>query len=264
MRDCDLFLRTGRTNANRFRGRLSLFAWLAPPEEISMQGQLCRWELPVTSGARDQCGSELLARVCMDGADRADGTCSDDFLSLWSSSPASQCHSHCGQLRLRVLFLTLLSGMHAGCSSHAFGLCELVFLLNEASSERLLFSLAVHRLSAECGSVFADLALYLTVGGLASVELSYSLTTLVLQARLAPMPRLPILDVWTFSRSLSQARLLSARDLQHRTWRLSCCLLEVGRRHVPDLAASHRLGSSVPVFCTYGVTTVFCATLISS
>ena len=34
-------------------------------------------------------------------------TCSDDFLSLWSSSPASQCHSHCGRLRLRVFFLTL-------------------------------------------------------------------------------------------------------------------------------------------------------------
>ena len=40
----------------------------------------------------------------------------------------------------------------------------------------------------------------------------------------------------------------SARDLQHRTWRLRCCLrlsyglLEVGRRHVLDLvASSHRL-----------------------
>ena len=32
--------------------------------------------------------------------------CSHDFLSLWSSSPASQCHSHCGQLPLRVLFLS--------------------------------------------------------------------------------------------------------------------------------------------------------------
>ena len=53
--------------------------------------------------------------------------------------------------------------------------------------------------------------------------------TLVLQARLAPIPRLPILAVWSFSRSLSlsQARLLSPRDLQHRTWRLSCCLLQV-------------------------------------
>ena len=41
---------------------------------------------------------------------------------------------------------------------------------------------------------------------------------------------------------LSQARLLSARDLQHLTWRLSCCLLEVGHRNVLDLAASDRLG----------------------
>ena len=56
---------------------------------------------------------------------------------------------------------------------------------------------AVHSLFAECGSVFVDLALYLAVGGLCFglVELSCS-------------------------RSLSQARLLSARDLQHRTWRL--------------------------------------------
>ena len=76
--------------------------------------------------------------------------------------------------------------------------------------------------------------------------------TLVLQARLAPILRLPILAVWSFSRSLSlsQARLLSARDLRHRTWRLhcicrgrqhcawrlSCCLFEVGRRFVLDLA----------------------------
>ena len=48
--------------------------------------------------------------------------------------------------------------------------------------------------------------------------------------------------------SLSQARLLSARDLQHRTKRLRCvrrlrcCLLEVGHRHVLDFAASHHLG----------------------
>ena len=34
--------------------------------------------------------------------------------SLWSSSPSSQCHSHCDQLRLRVLFLTLLSCIARG------------------------------------------------------------------------------------------------------------------------------------------------------
>ena len=32
-----------------------------------------------------------------------------------------------------------------------------------------------------------------------------------------------------------------ARDPQHRTWRLRCCLLEVGLRRGLDLAASHRL-----------------------
>ena len=38
-----------------------------------------------------------------------------DLLSLWASSPASQCRSHCGRLRLRVLFLTLLSCIARGC-----------------------------------------------------------------------------------------------------------------------------------------------------
>ena len=73
-------------------------------------------------------------------------------------------------------------------------------------------------------AVFADLASYLAVGGLASVELSCSLTTLVLQARLAPIPRV---ELFSLSFSFSQARLLSARDLEHRTGRLRCCLLEV-------------------------------------
>ena len=108
-------------------------------------------------------------------------------------------------------------------------------------------------------AVFADLALYLAVGGLASMELSCSLTTLVLQARLAPIPRLPILAVWTCSRSLSLSlsnssvvgsrsatsnlatALLSARGLHCCIRRLNCCLLEVGLRYVLDLAASHRL-----------------------
>ena len=43
---------------------------------------------------------------------------------------------------------------------------------------------------------------------------------------------------FTFSFSSSS----SARDVQQRTWRVRCCLLEVGHRHVLDLAASHRLG----------------------
>ena len=74
-------------------------------------------------------------------------------------------------------------------------------------------------------SVFADLALYLAVGGLASVELSCSLTTLVLQARLAPIPRLPIPAVWSFSRSFS----LSLK--------LVCCRLEICNILPGDCAA---------------------------
>ena len=93
------------------------------------------------------------------------------------------------------------------------------------------------------------------------VEPSCLCFTLVLQARLAPIARLPILAVWSFSCSLSlslslpSSSVVAARDLQHRTWRLrcvcrgqhhctwrlSCCPREVGRRHVPDLAASHHM-----------------------
>ena len=70
-------------------------------------------------------------------------------------------------------------------------------------------------------------------------------------------PRLPIF-VWSFSRSLTTfslklagswsatlnlaTALLSARGLHHCTWRLRCCLLEVGHRYVLDLAASHHWG----------------------
>ena len=39
--------------------------------------------------------------------------------------------------------------------------------------------------------------------------------------------------------------LLSARGRHHCTWRLSCCLLEVGLQCVLDLVASHRPGSRV-------------------
>ena len=79
------------------------------------------------------------------------------------TSSASQCHSHCGQMRLRVLnpdaFLshctrerpTLLncarSRLSAGCGSVFSFLSGTYRLLNEVSS--LLF--AVHSLSAECG-----------------------------------------------------------------------------------------------------------------
>ena len=92
------------------------------------------------------------------------------------------------------------------------------------------------------------------LAGFASVELSRSHTTLVLQTRLAPIPRLPILAVWSFSRSpslslklvcLSSSRsatsYLATRGLHHCIRRLSCCLLEVGFRYVLNLAASHHL-----------------------
>ena len=106
-------------------------------------------------------------------------------------------------------------------------------------------------------AVFADLASYLAVGGLASVELSCSLTTLVLQARLALIPRLPILAVWSCSRSLSLSLKLVCCRLKicnivpgdcaavcsrSASLHLATELLEVGRRHGLDLAASHRLG----------------------
>ena len=68
--------------------------------------------------------------------------------------------------------------------------------------------------------------------------------------------------VWSFSRSLSLSlKLVCCRleicNIVPGDCRLRCCLLEVGCRHVLDLAVSHRLD-----LC--GVTTVFCATLINS
>ena len=132
-----------------------------------------------------------------------------EFLSLSHPSRVLMTFSLSGHrhlLRLRVLILTLLSlALHAGCSSHAFEFCCTVFLLSE-DFECLpsLFLSAVKSLSAGCGpywriSVFADLALYLAVRGPASVELSCSL-----------------------SLSLSPQA-----HLQHHTWQLHCCLLEV-------------------------------------
>ena len=112
---------------------------------------------------------------------------------------------HCRTLLPLTRARDLLSlALHAGCNSHALELCRSVILLHAA--------------------VFVDLALYLAVCGLASVELSCSLTTLVLRARLAPFPRLPVLGAF-------HALFLSyspARDLQHVTWQMRFCLLEVG------------------------------------
>ena len=151
-------------------------------------------------------------------------TCSDDFLSLWSSSPASQCHSHCGRLRLRVSFLT-------SCIARGLQfprLCILlktVFLLNEASLERLLFSLRciVFLLNAD-PSLLTWLCTSLSPG-LPRWSFLALLSTLVLQARLAPIPRLPILAVWSCSRSLSLFL------------KLVCCRLEICNILPGDCAA---------------------------
>ena len=78
-------------------------------------------------------------------------TCSDDFFSLWSSSLALQRHSHRGRLRLRVLFLTLLSG-----ATHAseFLLCDTHRLLNEEP----FFTCCC--LSAQCGRLLRAPSLF--------------------------------------------------------------------------------------------------------
>ena len=118
-------------------------------------------------------------------------------------------------------------------------------------------------------SVVADLALYLAVGGLASVELSCSLSGLNASSTSgtdssAAHPYC----VWSFSRSLSvsQARCcrLEICNIVPGDYAASvdcsCCLLEVGCRHVLDLAVSHRL--DLYHLGTCRVATVFCATVI--
>ena len=87
-------------------------------------------------------------------------------------------------------------------------------------------------------------------------------STLVLEARLAPIPRLPIFAVRSFSRSLSPSLMLV------------CCRFEICNI-VPAPTPRSGVGRFwtllrviVCVICTYlgtcGVTTVFCATLINS
>ena len=135
-------------------------------------------------------------------------------------------------------------------------LCELVFLLNDVSS----LLVAVHGLSAECGRLcwpgFVPCCLRALPRSGGAFLLSYP--NLLLQALLAPFLRLPVLVVWSFSRSVttfSQARRLDicdtspgdcaavcSRSASLHLGELSCGLLEVGLRHVLDLAASHRLG----------------------
>ena len=135
-------------------------------------------------------------------------------------------------------------------------LCHFLFILTRYFQSRLQFHaffelceissfywmkfplcLLLCSLSTECGSVFVDLACTSLSASFASVW-------------------------WNFHAffCFSQARLLSARYLQHLTWRLRCRLLEVGLRYV---AASHRLGHLHQYWhlCCKS-TTVLCATLI--
>ena len=106
------------------------------------------------------------------------------------------------------VFMTFFLAWHVG-ATHAFDLYwSFCWMRISVFSCFCLLLCTVFLLSA---AVFADLALYLAVCGLASVELSCSLTILVLQALLAPFPRLPILGAF-------RALFLSsspARDLQH-------------------------------------------------
>ena len=82
-------------------------------------------------------------------------------------------------------------------------------------------------------AVFADLALNLAVSGLClgRVELSC-----VWHHFLGCLYLLCVAFDALLPHSLSSS---PARDLQHWTWRLRCCLLEVWHRYVLDLAASH-------------------------
>ena len=86
-------------------------------------------------------------------------------------------------------------------------------------------------------AVFVDLAFYLAVCGSASVEsfalLPFSCFGHVWHRFAGCLP----LELFTLSLSSSPAR-----DLQHTTLRLSCCLLQVGHQQNLDFAASHHLG----------------------
>ena len=82
-------------------------------------------------------------------------TCSDDFLSFSGHRhPASQCHSHCGQMRLRVLFLTLLSPTLLNCADQSS-----CWMRNSVFSLSFLL-VAELSLSAECGLLFGAPSLF--------------------------------------------------------------------------------------------------------
>ena len=129
--------------------------------------------------------------------------------------------------------------LHAGAT--LFLLCNTYHLVYEVSSLRV----AVRSLSTECGSVLVDEALYLAVSEvcLGLVELSCSHTTLMHQARLAPIPRLPILAVWSFSRSLSLSLKLEICNIV-----LGDCATRGRASACSGLCCESSFGSSVLVF----------------
>ena len=111
----------------------------------------------------------------------------------------------------RVLITSALTGMHAGCSSHAFEFCEISSFWKPPSLGAFTFAAVV----------LVDLALCLVVGEHASTEICVHLSTglahlvdpgsslsLVLQALLAPFRRLPFLT--------------AHRESCLCTWRLTC------------------------------------------
>ena len=171
--------------------------------------------------------------------------------------------------------------MHAG-ATHAFELCCTVFLLDAefrllfplcvlpssvfllnvaSSSERLLFSLAGHRVSAECGPVFADLALYLAVGGLCLglVELSCPLTPI-------SCFKAAYLCVGLFTLSYRFLSLSQARQLEICNIEPGDCAAVCSKSGIGMFWTLLRviIGAIRAYLCTCVVTAVFCATLISS
>ena len=150
-------------------------------------------------------------------------------------------------LVLSLSHATFSLALHAGCSSHAFEFVP-TSLCAECGSVFSFLCLLLSSVFLQNAAVFVDLALYLAAG----------------------LPR------WSFlALFLSNS---PARDLQHVSWRLRFCLLQVGITAPGDcVAVCSRSGIGmfwtllrviVWVICAFhgtcGVAAVFCATLISS
>ena len=120
----------------------------------------------------------------------------------------------------------------------------------------------MHRLSAECGRSLLTWLCTLAVGPRSGGGFLPSYPHLVLQARLAPIPRLPIF-VWIFSRYLTtfSLKLAGSRSASLHLATAVCSRSGIGmfwtllRVIIGTICASHG---------TCGVAAVFCAILISS